>query len=229
LYRLGQLCHSRLVIFLIHTRLKISADFLGSIANIGQSTSNASNDSSFVTLKLPTEIAIDVPRDWWVLNHEINRLIRTSRDAVLDLRGIATSEDEETVLIAANSWPPVTYAALRVTRVQPSLAAPEEIRDLSWSDVRGLGEAFETEMRQSLPFQGLAFLETTGMEVEEIGGWPATIFSYRRSGPEGPVSVQLIQVVRREDLLRINLSFRDNERTLWMPVITRIKESIWAR
>ena len=83
-------------------------------------------------------------------------------------------------------------------------------------------------MRHLLPLQGLTFLEAMGIEVQEIGPWPAIVFSYRRSGPKGPVSVELIQVVRRRDYLRINLSYREDERALWMPVIMRIKNSIRA-
>jgi hypothetical protein len=79
-----------------------------------------------------------------------------------------------------------------------------------------------------LPLGGLKFLETTGIEVKEIGDWPAIVFSYRRSGPKGPVFVELIQIVRRQDFLRINLSYREDERALWMPVIIRIRNSIRA-
>jgi hypothetical protein len=192
------------------------------------STEVTSNQFSFVTLSLPFEVAIDIPRGWWVLNDTINRLIRTSRDAVLDLRGVPTFDEDETVLIAANSWPPETYAALRVTRVQPPLAMPEEVLGLTRTELVGLSAEFETEMRYLLPLQGLTFLEATEIEVQEIGPWPAIVFSYRRSGPKGPVSVELVQVVRRRDYLRINLSYREDERALWMPVIMRIKNSIRA-
>jgi hypothetical protein len=202
--------------------------FLDSVTRTDRSTKTTSNESGFVMLRLPFEVAIDIPRDWWVLNDAINQLIRTSRDAALDLRGIGTFDDDETVLIAANSQPP-TYAALRVTRVQPPLSVPEEVVGLTNNELAELKEEFETEMRQLLPLQGLAFLEATGIDIEEIGGWPAIVFSYRRSGPRGPVFVELIQVVRRLDSLQINLSYREHERVLWMPVVTRITQSIRAR
>lgn len=202
--------------------------FLDSVTRTDGPPNATSNEFNFVMLSLPFEVAIDIPRDWWVLNDAINQLIRTSREATLDLRGIATSDDDETVLIAANSWPPETYAALRVTRVQPPLAVPEEILGLTRTELAQLRGEFETEMRQLLSLQGLTFLEATGIEIAEIGGWPAIVFSYRRSEPKGPVFVQLIQVVRRQDFLRINLSYREGERALWMPVITRIKNSIQA-
>jgi hypothetical protein len=186
--------------------------FVDSLTRAESSAKATSSESDFVTVRLPFQVAIDIPRDWWVLNDAINQLIRTSRDAALDLRGIATSDEDETVLIAANSWPPQTYGALRVTRGQPPLAVPEEILGLTRAELAQLRGDFETEMRQLLSLQGLTFLETTGMEIEEIGGWPSIVFSYRRSGPKGPVFVQLIQVVRKQDFLRINLSYREGER-----------------
>ncbi len=210
-----------------HPTQKISS-FSNSPARTNISVEATPHSSSFVTLTLPFDVAIDVPRDWWILDDTINKLIQTSRDAVLDLRGIPTSEDNETVLIAANSWPPMTYAALRVTRIQPPYAAPEEIRALTKTELAQLGGAFEAELRQSLPLQGSSFLETLGIEVINVGGWPAIVFSYRRSAPSGPVVDELIQVIRRKDFLRIGLSYRESERPLWMPVVTRIQNSIKA-
>lgn len=146
--------------------------------------------------------------------------------AGLDLRGVSLDEEDETVLIAANSMPRVTYAALRVTRVRPPIGDPNEIRQLSRQDQIQFSQMIEAELRQSLPMQGLTYLESTAVQIEEIGGWPAIVFSYRRSGLKGPVSVQIIQIARRTDSLRINLSFRESEQVLWMPVIARIKQSI---
>jgi hypothetical protein len=141
---------------------EISA-FLDSVTRTDRSANTISNESRFVMLRLPFEVAIDIPRNWWVLDDAINQLIRTSRDAALDLRGIGTSDDDETVLIAANSQPP-TYAALRIARVQPPLAVPEEVVHLTNNELAELKEEFEIEMRQFLPLQGLTFLEATGIE-----------------------------------------------------------------
>lgn len=185
--------------------------------------------SSFITTRLPFGVSIDVPRDWWVLNETMNNLIRTSRDAILDFRGIAVGSDEEIVLIAANSWPPTTYAALRVTRVRPPLGNPDDIRHLSQEDLLEMRAANEAEMKQTLPLQGLQYLKTLSIKIEDIDGWPAVVFSYLRSGPNGPVIVYLIQIGRISDYLRINLSYRQSEKAMWMPVIERIKRSIRAR
>lgn len=200
----------------------------GSARAINQ-LSPQSTQSAFVTLRFPFEVSMDVPRDWWVLNDTMNRLIRTSRDAVLDLRGIPTQGDEEIVLIAANSWPPSTYAALRVTRVRPPLGDPNEFRQLSKADLQQLKNYNEAELKQILALQGLNYLKTIDVGIEEIGGWPAFVFSYARSGPKGPVVVYLIQITRKSDFLRINLSYRQAEATLWRPVIALIKKSIQAR
>jgi hypothetical protein len=215
-------------IFPILPHTQATSRFFDSVTRPDSSARATSNESGLVTVRLPFEVAIDMPRDWWVLNDAVNQLIRTSRDAALDLRGIATSGDDERVLIAANSWPPETYAALRVTRIQPPLALPEEVLGLSRAELAQLMAEFETEMRQLLALQGFTFLEAKGIGIEEIGGWPAIVFNYRRSGPKGPVFLQLIQVIRRQDFLRINLSYREEERALWIPVVTRIKDSIRA-
>lgn len=203
--------------------------FVDSVSLATHSVGRQSQESSFLTLQLPYDVSIDVPRAWWVLSESMNRMIRTSRDAILDLRGIAVDAGDEAVLIAANSWPPSTYASVRVARAQSPLDVSDELSKLSEQDLDQLKKSMESELKQSLPMQGLAYLETTGIQVEHVGGWPALNFSYRRSGPNGPVFVQLIEVTRKADLLKINLSYRESERVVWMPIIARIKQSVQAR
>ena len=205
----------------------VITSFLNSIFNHTPLKTISSSQQSFVTVRLPFEVSVDIPRDWWILDETMNNLIHTSRDAILDLRGISTDE-EESVLIAANSWPPVTYAALRVTRVRLSIRNPEDVYQLSEHDLLELTDAVEEETRNMLEIQGIKFLETTGLYIDKIDGWPALVFSYRRSGLKGPVMVHLIQLFRISDLLRINLSYREDESALWKPVIGRIRQSVRA-
>jgi hypothetical protein len=203
--------------------------FVDSVSLATHPPGRQSQDSSFLTIKLPYDVSIDVPREWWVLSESMNRMIQTSRDAILDLRGIAVDAGDEAVLIAANSWPPSTYASVRVVRSQSPLNVSDELGKLSEQDLDQLKKSIESELKQSLPLQGLTYLETMGLEMENVSGWPSLNFSYRRSGPNGPVYVQLIEVPRKADLLKINLSYRESGQVVWMPVIARIKQSFQAK
>ena len=59
--------------------LEISG-FLDSVTRTDRSAKTTSNESSFAMLRLPFEVAIDIPRDWWVLNDVINQLLIPQRD-----------------------------------------------------------------------------------------------------------------------------------------------------
>lgn len=148
--------------------------FLGSVSWRTQASN--SPQSSFVNVQLPFEVSIDLPRNWWILNETMNNLIHTTRDAVLDLRGISIKDDEESLLIAANSWPPITYAALRVTRVYSPLGDSNEIRHLGSTDLSNLRDMFEAELMESLEIQGLQYIRTVDIHIEEIDESPAIIF-----------------------------------------------------
>ncbi len=73
-----------------------------------------SAESNFAPIKLPRGIQLQVPKGWWLLGKDLKRSIETSVEAVMDLSGIGVSDGHDTNLIAANSMPRTTYAAVRV-------------------------------------------------------------------------------------------------------------------
>ena len=205
------------------------SDFLASVSKATSTAHPTSRNSTFITRVLPFNVSVDVPRSWWVLDETVNELLRTSLEAALNLHGIVPDADSETLLFAANSWPPTTYASIRITRVTPIIASPDEIQQITPAELQLLVSEIEEVMKRAAALQGHSYLETLGVRIEEVGSWPALIFSYRRSGPKGPVVVQLLLIMRESDSVRVSLAYRETESALWRPVIERIKRSIKAR
>lgn len=189
----------------------------------------AQSSSNFRSVKLPRGIELQIPKDWWLLGADLNRAIETSAEAALDLSGIGLSEGDDTNLIAANSMPRSTYAAVRVdSTVSPSVS-PSDFASMTAMDVREMENLVRQLLLEMLPLQGNQLLEFLGSRIEKISGHPAFITEYRRSGPKGPVFVQINQIFTSSQEIRINLSYRESEIALWKPVLGKIRKSIVVR
>ena len=189
----------------------------------------AQSGSNFAPVTLPRGIELQIPKGWWLLSADHNRLIQTSVEAAMDLSGIGLPDGQETNLIAANSMPRSTYAAVRVDSTIPPSVSPSAFASITAADIREL----QTEMRQNLqkllPLQGNQLIEFFGSRIEKISGHPAIVTEYRRTGPKGPVFVQINQVFTSSQEIGINLSYRESEVALWKPVVGKIRQSIVIR
>ena len=183
------------------------------------------NESQFATVKLPHGIEFQLPKTWWLIGKDFNAVIETAAQAVLDLSGIQTSDRTETNLIAANSMPKTTYAAVRVTYVTPPVASPKELQTATPADLKEMDPEMEAEARKLLAPSGLELLNYLGTTLDKLDGHPAMVINYRRSGPNGPVLVWLYQVLLPTATVKINFSYRESEAVIWKPVIQKIKTS----
>jgi hypothetical protein len=192
-------------------------------------TAYAQSGSNFAPIALPRGIELQIPKGWWLLSADHNRIIQTSVEAAMDLSGIGLPDGQETNLIAVNSMPRSTYAAVRVDSTIPPSVAPSAFASITAADIREL----QTEMRQNLqkllPLQGNQLIEFFGSRIEKISGYPAIVTEYRRTGPKGPVFVQINQVFTSGQEIRINLFYRESEVALWKSVVGKIRQSIVIR
>jgi hypothetical protein len=153
-------------------------------------------------------------------------MIQTTVEAALDLSGIGLQDGQETNLIAANSMPRSTYAAVRVDSTIPASIKVAMFSSITPADVRELQGEMRKNLQLMLPQQGLQLIELLDTRIEKISGYPALVTEYRRTGPKGPVWVQINQIVTDSQDIRINLSYRESEVALWKPVIGKIRQSI---
>lgn len=98
----------------------------------------AAADSNFVLIELPRGVELQIPKGWWLLGADYNRAIQTSIEAAMDLSGIGLPDGQESNLIAANSMPTSTYAAVRVDSTIPPSVSPTELSSITATDVREL-------------------------------------------------------------------------------------------
>lgn len=186
----------------------------------------ASAESNFASVKLPRGVQLQIPKGWWLMGKDHNRLIHTSVEAALDLSGIGLPDGQETNLIAANSMPRTTYAVVRVDSTIPHSVSPREIQAATATDLKDIGNELRGGLEKMLPLQNNQLLQFYGVRKDSISGHPALVIEYRRSGPKGPVIVQINLIFTNSQEVNINLSYRESEAALWKPVVAKIRQSI---
>ena len=186
----------------------------------------ASAESNFASVKLPRGVQLQIPKGWWLMGKDHNRLIHTSVEAALDLSGIGLPDGQETNLIAANSMPRTTYAVVRVDSTIPPSVSPREIQAATATDLKDIGNELRGGLEKMLPLQNNQLLQFYGVRKDSISGHPALVIEYRRSGPKCPVIVQINLIFTNSQEVNINLSYRESEAALWKPVVAKIRQSI---
>ena len=172
---------------------QFDADRIAGLLNTQASSSPATSErsSNFVTFKLPRGVEVQIPKDWWLLGSEHLRLGETTVEAAMDLSGMALPEGQKIALIAANSLPKSTYAAIRINSSTPPSMTRAELARVTPADVAEMGREMQQNFQKLLALQGIPLLEFLGTRVDKLAGYPAIVTEYRRSGPQGPVWVQL--------------------------------------
>jgi hypothetical protein len=186
-------------------------------------------DTNFVQVKLATGITLDLPRNWWLIQGELNKTIETSAQAALDLSGIDMGERKDINLIAANCLPKSMYASVRVNVRRPPLASPEDARKLTATELAEMGAEMKKMLLQTLPKQGFELRDYISTTREEIAGFPAIVSHSRRTDDAQGKQTALVwvtQIFAPGRTYRLNLAYRESEAGFWKPVIERIKMSI---
>lgn len=200
--------------------------YLCTLALLPLQSAYAQSDSNFSTVTLPRGIELQIPKSWWLLGADYKQLIDTSVEAAMDLSGIGLQDGQETNLISANSMPRSTYAAVRIDSITPVSFPPSMFSSITPADIREFDIEMRKDLQALLPQQGLQLIEFLGSRIDKISSYPALVTEYRRTGPKGPVIVQINQIFTDSQDIRINLSYRESEVVIWKPVIGKIRQSI---
>ncbi|MBI4850141.1 MAG: hypothetical protein HY808_16460 [Nitrospirae bacterium] len=94
------------------------------------------------------------------------------------------------------------------------------------ADLKDIENAMRMNVEKALPLQGVQLLQFYRVRKDRISGYPVIVTEYRRSGPKGPVIVQVNQIFTESQTIGVNLSYRESETALWKPVIEQIRQSI---
>ena len=189
-------------------------------------SSTSSAESNFAKIKLPRGIEIQLPKGWWLLGKDLQKIIDTSVESAMDLSGLDSSAGTETNLIKANSMPKTMYAAVSVDSTIPVSIPPSNFNAITKNDIHEIEKEMRDGLKNLLTQQGMKLIEFKGTKYERMSGYPALITTYRRSGLKGTVLVQINQIITETQEIRINLSYRESESIVWKPIIGKMRKSI---
>jgi hypothetical protein len=170
-------------------------------------------DSRFALLTLPLGVQIDVPKNWRTLDGDINTNIETFGEAVMNLAGIEIPPGQKVNLFRANSNPPTTYAGIAINATDSDIA-PTELLAASDAEIHELTSTMQQMFEQAFSTQNLQIIRFDPVRREIIDGHPSLIINYVRSGPQGPVIVQMTRLFLGEKEISLNLSYRQSETRL---------------
>jgi hypothetical protein len=181
--------------------------------------------SRFTRIELPLQVSIEVPQNWWVLSGDLNTTIEAGGEAAVKLAGLELPPGKRVNLFRANSMPKTTYASIAVN-ASDSDVQPEIIQNATKAELKELEGAMAEMMTKTIAVQNLQFLGSLGLDRKMISGQVATVWRYRRSGPNGPVLVTMHRLFIGKKEISFNLSYRETESMLWKPVVEYMSQSI---
>jgi len=175
-------------------------------------------DSRFALIRLPLGISIEVPENWFVIDGEINTTIETGGEAVYRLTGMDLPTSKKVNLFRANSSPPTTYASIAIYATNSDIS-PDELLEADETEIRELSPLMHQMFEQGLATQNCRIIQFDSIVREIVNGYPALVISYIRSGPNGPVVVQMTRLFVGDKEISLNLSYRLSEIQLWKPIL----------
>jgi len=120
--------------------------------------------------------------------------------------------------------PRTTYAAIAINATDSEMN-PNDLKNASEKEISGFAPTAK-EMQEALSSQNMEILDFYRVRREFVGKHPALVIEYKRSGPQGPVIVQMTRLFLGEKEVSLNLSYRESEGQLWKPIIQYIRKSL---
>lgn len=185
-------------------------------------------DSKFRKLKLPLGVSVEVPKNWWVFDSDMNSTIETAAEAAMNLSDIELPTGKKVNLFRANSMPKTTFAGIAIN-ANDSEIDPEGLKNATEEEIQEVAKELTPEanqmMQETLSAQGLKLIEFYGLRGEFIGRHPAVVMEFKRSGPKGAVIVQVTRLFLGKKEISLTLSYRESEAQIWRPIVQYIRKS----
>ena len=191
---------------------------------------NLHAESNFKHIQLERGLSIDIPKDWNSIPERFNTAIETHAEAAMDQLNLNDSGTSTKKLLAIISRTPL-YAQVRIESTMPPDIKKSEIAPLMVTNKKANEAEFKSVMQglmlKMLPIQGQKLLVFYDTRIENFHGEPAIISTYKRTGMNGPVLVEIIAIYTNQQQITMTLSCRESERILWAPVLEKIKKSLY--
>lgn len=185
-----------------------------------------SQSPTYVVVKLPKNVSIELPRNWTVLSNDQRITLDASIVARQEMAAIADFRHD--LGFAANYYDDSsTTAAMVNVRYYPGQTVTQaESRTLSADDLLEADATFKTELTKGVEASGSELVEWIGTSRREIRGTDALVSEYRRRSVNGVFRVRLVRVLDASQSFTLTVSFREDQALLLEPIAEYIVGSL---
>lgn len=207
---------------LIITRLATMSVLLLGWTPVSEATGN------FVTISLPHNLEIDIPRNWEILSKNNRITIDSAVESRIDLSRNAS--EPSALNFAANYIEDGgKTAAIINVRFYPAMDVTQNDADSATvEDVNALDAELREGMTKAGEINGFTILQWRGTSKEQINGTTAFVTEYKRSAirGNGDFVIRLVRVFNGSGSFTLTVSYRDRDGFLLRPICDRIIASL---
>lgn len=182
----------------------------------------------FVTIKLPRDVLLEIPRKWAILSNDDRIDIQSTAESILDFSKLHQTNPE--YRFAAIKYDNQGKESGRVGVVYyPTLEATQSVaRNASPSNVADLDRSLRSGVTQAGASVGFKIASWDGTSKQNINGLVALVTSYRRVALNGndAFRVRMVQVLAASRSFTMTISYRESDQLTLRPVCDRIISSV---
>src|SRR5712692_3962061 len=188
-------------------------------------------EESFVTVRLPHAISVDVPRSWNVMIGEEKKELDTLVQRTLDLSGITTLGGS---LLAAKSPLHTTWAFMEVRVTFENTYTQSVTANMSQTELEAYDSYLRLVTENISKSLGEEILEWFGTKKDRLNGLTVLVTEYKRTPPpdpstvrpsRGPVRVQVNVVPLGDKDIGLTVSYTATEAAKWQPILRHLRSS----
>ena len=178
----------------------------------------------YVSFKLQRGVQVQIPSDWKFFSDDQEKFIKAGEQAIIESSGLNIPASDKVTLLRSHAMPRTKYAYLSVASTMPPSMSPSFVKSLTRSELKHF-EGLRLKYVKSLSGHS-EILEYYGVQRDSFNGNPALVTNYLRSGPMGPVHVQLIDIYTENQTVSVTLSHRKSESDIWNSILKQIRQSV---
>ncbi len=191
-------------------------------------SSAAAATGNFVSIILPQDVSINLPKNWVILTSNQRITLDTAVQSTLDLSGIVQQTSE--LPFAANYYDDQgRVVAILNIRYYPNLdVSQRDARDATSYDIEQLDAASYEQSYNELNSAGMSMTSRLGTTKKTINGVTAFINQYNRASVRGPDNfrVRLVRVFAGGRSFTLTVSHLDLAEILLRPIADKIINSL---
>ncbi len=202
---------------------------VAALAMLAVFMSGASAKDNFVTIRLPKNVEVQLPRNWTAITNHSRTTLDAAAQALSETAGVVDLTSN--LAFAANLYDDrgQTVAMFNIRSYPEIDVGQPEVKALTKSELQAVDEQLSAELTRAMLSAKLPIVQWLGTrQAETDNGGVVLITEYRRKSANVAAAfrVQLLRVLNREKSFTVTISRREDLDSLLGPICGKIARSI---